>query len=251
MGGYSFSSEDFSGRTALITGAARGLGREIGQMFHDRGARIILVDIDNRVEQTAADIDPESKTAIGKIADLTDDKSVALLREAVIQEIGDIDTLINNAGAYAPHAIRDISGSDFDERIAINLKTVFLTTQAFMDSLSSTQCGRVVNIASADAYRPKVTNAPYAAAKAGVISLTKSFAAELAPNVLVNGVSPGPIVTETAKTQGWLEQAIDKHPLGYAAVPKDIGRVVLFLASPSNKFMNGETVVVNGGTIMI
>jgi len=84
-----------------------------------------------------------------------------------------------------------------------------------------------------------------------VISLTKSFAAELAPNVLVNGVRPGPIVTETAKTQGWLEQAIDQHPLGYAAVRKDIGRVVLFLASPSNKFMNGETVVVNGGTIMI
>ena len=115
----SFSSKEFSQRTVLITGTARGLGREIGQMFHDRGARIILVDIDNRVEQTAAGIDPESKTAIGKIADLTDDKSVASLRDAVIQEIGDIDTLINNAGAYAPHAIRDISGSDFDERIQI------------------------------------------------------------------------------------------------------------------------------------
>ncbi len=201
----SFSSEEFCGRTVLITGAAQGLGREIGQMFHDYGARVILVDIDNRVEQTAADIDPESKTAIGKIANLTDDDSVALLRDTVIQEFGDIDTLINNAGTYAPHAIRDVSGSDFDERIAVNLKTVFLTTQAFMDSLSSTQSGRVVNIASADAYRPKVTNAPYAAAKAGVISLTKSFAAELAPNVLENGTSPGPNVTETAKTQGWLE----------------------------------------------
>ena len=251
MGEDSFLSEEFCGRTVLITGAARGLGREIGQMFHNHGARIILVDVDSRVEQTAADIDLESKTAIGKIVDLTDDRAVASLRDAVIQEIGNIDTLINNAGTYTPHAIRDISGSDFDERIAINLKTVFLTTQACMDSLSSTQCGRVVNIASADAYRPKVTNAPYAAAKAGVVSLTKSFAAELAPNVLVNGVSPGPIVTETAKTQGWLQQAIDKHPLGYAAVPKDIGRVVLFLASPANKFMNGETVVVNGGTIMI
>ena len=251
MDGNSFSSEEFSGRTALITGAAQGLGREIGKMFHDHGARVILVDIDKRVQQTAADIDSDSKRTIGKIADLTEDKSVASLRDAVVQEFGHIDTLVNNAGTYAPHAIRDISGSDFDERIAINLKTVFLTTQAFMNSLSSTQSGRVVNIASADAYRPKVTNAPYAAAKAGVISLTKSFAAELAPNVLVNGVSPGPIVTETAKTQGWLEQAIDQHPLGYAAVPKDIGRVVLFLASPSNKFMNGETVVVNGGTIMI
>ena len=251
MDGNSFSSEEFSGRTVLITGAAQGLGREIGQMFHDHGARIILVDIDKRVQQTAEDIDSGTTTAIGKIADLTDDTSVSSLRDAVVQEFGHIDTLINNAGTYAPHAIRDISGSDFDKRIAINLKTVFLTTQAFMDSLSSTQSGRVVNIASADAYRPKVTNAPYAAAKAGVISLTKSFAAELAPNVLVNGVSPGPIATDTAKTQGWLEKAINHHPLGYAAVPQDIGRVVLFLASPSNRFMNGETIVVNGGTIMI
>jgi len=154
-------------------------------------------------------------------------------------------------GKYTPVAISDITEDEFDDLIAINLKTVFLVTQCFMKDLLEREFGRVVNIASSDAYIPKVTNAHYAAAKAGVVSLTKTFAAELAPHVLVNGVSPGPISTETAQSQGWLQNAIKKNPLGRAAEPSDIAEVVLFLASEKNRFINGETVIVNGGATMV
>ncbi len=242
---------DFSGRFVLVTGAAQGLGFAIGEMFFHSGATVVLVDLNPGVEKAAANLDPTGVRAIAKIADVTSGKSVTALRDSVIGDIGQIDTLINNAGKYLPQKICDISSRDFDDLIAINLKGTFLVTQAFMETLAAGKQGRIVNIASNDAYVAKVTNAHYAAAKAGVVSLTKTFAAELAPNVLVNGVSPGPIKTDTAKTQGWLQQAIARNPLGRAAEPQDIGAVVLFLASLSNRFMSGETVVVNGGYSMI
>ena len=106
--------------------------------------------------------------------------------------------------------------------------------------------------ASTDAYVPKASMVHYAAAKAGVVSLTKSFAAELAPRgVLVNGVSPGAVASETAKSQGWLVKRIPVIPVGRAAEPSDIAEVVGFLASRKNGFVTGETVVANGGSVMI
>ena len=244
-------SMDFSGRTALVTGAAQGLGFAIAKMLCDAGARVVLVDLNPLVKKAAEDLSRAGAIAIGEVADVTSQEAVKALRARVNRQLGNIDILINNAGKYMPQAISDISGDDFDQLIAINLKSTFLVTQAFMTDLTSQSQGRIVNIASSDAYIAKVTNAHYAAAKAGVVSLTKTFAAELAPNVLVNGVSPGPIITETAKTQGWLEKAIAKNPLGRAAIPQDIGTVVMFLASKANCFMSGETVVVNGGHTMI
>jgi len=244
-------SMDFSGRTALVTGAAQGLGFTIAEMLCNAGARVALVDLNPLVRKAAEELTRAGAVVIGEVADVTSQESVKALHARVNQQFGKIEILINNAGKYKPQAISDISSDDFDHLIAINLKSTFLVTQAFMGDLASLDNGRVVNIASSDAYIAKVTNAHYAAAKAGVVSLTKTFAAELAPNVLVNGVSPGPIITETAKTQGWLEKAIAKNPLGRAAIPQDIGTVVMFLASKSNRFMSGETVVVNGGHTMI
>jgi 3-oxoacyl-[acyl-carrier protein] reductase len=220
-------TREFEGRVALITGAATGLGYVIAQEFHARGAFTVMVDQSNEVKEKAS--------VLGSI----------------LRTCGTIDTVVNNVGKYTPVAISDITEDDFDDLIAINLKTVFLVTQCFMKDLLEQPFGRVVNIASSDAYIPKVTNAHYAAAKAGVVSLTKTFAAELAPHVLVNGVSPGPISTETAQSQGWLANAIKRNPLGRAAAPSDIAEVVLFLASEKNRFINGETVIVNGGATMV
>ncbi|MFT5112848.1 MAG: 3-oxoacyl-[acyl-carrier protein] reductase [Parasphingorhabdus sp.] len=244
-------SFDFSGRAVLITGAAQGLGFAMAEMFSDSGAKVVLVDIDPGVKQAAESLSRNGAEALGEIADVTDRDSIVAMQQRVAQQFGKIDTLINNTGKYLPQTISEISSDDFDQLIAINLKSTFLVTQVFMSDLKSHEDGRIVNIASSDAYVAKVTNAHYAAAKAGVVSLTKTFAAELAPNVLVNGVSPGPIMTETAKSQGWLVKAIERSPLGRAAAPQDIGTVVLFLASKANRFMSGETVVVNGGHTMV
>lgn len=242
---------NFTGRTVLVTGAAQGLGFAIAKMFSENGANVALIDLNPQVEQSAQKLNSGKGFALARIADVTNGDSVASMRDSVLDEVGRVDILINNAGKYLPQKIEDITEQDFDDLIAINLKSVFLITQAFMKSLASESDGRIVNIASNDAYVAKVTNAHYAAAKAGVVSLTKTFAEELAPNVLVNGVSPGPIATDTAKTQGWLMKAISRNPLARAAEPEDIGEVVLFLASQSNRFMSGETVVVNGGYSMI
>ena len=242
-------SHEFEGRVVLVTGAATGLGSTIAQEFHARGALTAMVDQSNEVKEKASALG--SSRVLGLTADLTVRKEVEAVREEILLACGPIDTVVNNVGKYTPVAISDITEDEFDDLIAINLKTVFLVTQCFMKDLLEREFGRVVNIASSDAYIPKVTNAHYAAAKAGVVSLTKTFAAELAPHVLVNGVSPGPISTETAQSQGWLQNAIKKNPLGRAAEPSDIAEVVLFLASEKNRFINGETVIVNGGATMV
>ena len=242
-------SHGFEGRVVLVTGAATGLGSTIAQEFHARGAFTVMVDQSNEVKEKAAAWG--SSRVLGLTADLTVRKEVDAVRKEILLACGAIDTVVNNVGKYTPVAISDITEDEFDDLIAINLKTVFLVTQCFMKDLLEREFGRVVNIASSDAYIPKVTNAHYAAAKAGVVSLTKTFAAELAPHVLVNGVSPGPISTETAQSQGWLQNAIKKNPLGRAAEPSDIAEVVLFLASEKNRFINGETVIVNGGATMV
>jgi len=241
--------QEFEGRVVLVTGAATGLGSIIAQEFHARGAFTVMVDQSSEVEKRASDLG--GSRVLGITADLTVRKEVEEMRKEILLTCGTIDTVVNNVGKYSPVAISDITEDEFDDLIAINLKTVFLVTQCFMKDLLEREFGRIVNIASSDAYIPKVTNAHYAAAKAGVVSLTKTFAAELAPYVLVNGVSPGPISTETAQSQGWLENAIKRNPLGRAAEPGDIAEVVLFLASEKNRFINGETVIVNGGATMV
>lgn len=244
---------DFEGRIVLITGAAQGLGFSIAQQLGARGATLAMVDINNDTLQEAADALRKQDISIAEFScDVTDDASVANLRNQVVDRFGKLHVLINNVGYYKAIGIRDISGDEFDRVVAINLKSVFLTTQAFMDLMIETGPGRIVSVASNDAYVPKVTNAHYAAAKAGVVSLTKTFAAELAPHgILVNGVSPGAIATETAKSQGWLEKRIPMIPLGRGAEPGDIASVIAFLASGENRFMTGETVIANGGFLMV
>ena len=124
--------------------------------------------------------------------------------------------------------------------------------EAFMDSMIAKRYGRVVTIVTEDAYVPKPTIPHYAASKAALLSLIKTFAVELAPHqVLVNGVSPGAVATERAKSQSWLKERIPNIPVRRAAEPEDLAEVVLFLASPRNRFIVGETVIANGGFSMI
>lgn len=244
---------DFDNAVVVVTGAARGLGATLCRQFAERGAVLAVADIDtDGAERTAGALRDSGARASAFTVDVTDEASVNALRDGVLATLGVPAVLVNNAGAYPAQAIRDISGADFDRVVAVNLKSVFLVTRAFMDAMSGAGYGRVVNIASNDAYTPKPTMAHYAAAKAGVVSLTKTFALELAPHgVLVNGVSPGPVATESAKAGNWLAKRILELPVKRAAEPEDIGALVLFLASPQNRFLCGETVMANGGKTML
>ena len=244
---------EFANQVAVVTGAARGLGLAVAALLAKRGATVVMVDRDAAALHVAADVLRSSGFAIDDVAaDVTDEIALGLLAADVKRKHGAPDALINNAGGWRYGGIREISDVDWDWTFAVNLKSAFLTSRAFIDSMIERRSGRIVNVASTDAYVAKPALMHYAAAKAGVVSLTRSLALELAPhNILVTGVSPGAIATETAKAQDWLQKRIASIPLGRAAEPEDIAEVIAFLASRRNRFIVGETVVVNGGMVMV
>ena len=247
------STSEFDGDIAVVTGAAHGLGQAVSRLLALRGAHVVVADLDGDAAQAhARALEAEGLRAHAEEVDVTDEDSVDGLAGRVRAALGHTGVLVTNVGYYAAQPVREIRQADFQRVMDLNLTSVFLVTRAFMEDLAACEHARVVNVASNDAYVPKIRMAHYAAAKAGVVSLTKTFAAELADSgVQVNGVSPGAIATERAKSQGWLPTRIASIPLGRAAEPEDIAEVIAFLASRRNRFMTGETVIANGGYLMV
>lgn len=245
-------TKEFAGQVAVVTGAGRGLGKAIARLLHERGSYVFVVDLDPEAAE-AASVDIAGKEHGVSVAclDAGNEEELVALRERIGVEYGRLDILINNAGGWRYGRAHEISLSDWDWTFRTNVTVPFLTTRVLMELMIPRRYGRVVNVASTDAYRAKPTLPHYAAAKAAVVSLTKSFGEELARHqVLVNAVSPGPIATETARQQNWLEERAKLVPLGRVAEPEDIAEVILFLASPRNRFIVGETIIANGGILM-
>jgi NAD(P)-dependent dehydrogenase (short-subunit alcohol dehydrogenase family) len=245
---------EFADQVVVVTGAAQGLGLAIARKFADTGAVVFMTDVQgDKLEAAAAAISQSGARVHALATDCADPSSLRGLREAIEQLAGGrLDVLVNNAGGWRYGTAKEISTLDWNWTFRVNVDTVFFTTQALMDLMIARRYGRIVNVASSDAYRPKVKLPHYAAAKAAVVSLTKSLAEELAPHeVLVNGVSPGAMLTETARQQSWLPERIKSIPVGRAAEPEEMADLILFLASPRNRFMVGETVIANGGLWMV
>jgi len=244
---------DFDGQVALVTGAAQGLGRSIATLLACRGATVYLADLNGPgVEAVAADLRAQQLSATASCTDMADEPAVLALRDRIAAEAGRLDVLINNAGGWRYETIREVTAANWDWTFRVNLLSVFVASRACMDMMIARRYGRIVNIASTDAYRPKPTLPAYAAAKAAIVSLTRTFAEELAPHeVLVNAVSPGAMATETAKAQSWLAQRIPTIPVRRAAEPEDIAELVAFLASSRNRYVVGESVIANGGALMV
>jgi NAD(P)-dependent dehydrogenase (short-subunit alcohol dehydrogenase family) len=244
---------DFDGQVALVTGAAQGLGRSIATLLARRGAAVYLADLNGPgVEAVAADLRAQQLSATASCTDMADEPAVLALRDRIAAEAGRLDVLINNAGGWRYETIREVTAANWDWTFRVNLLSVFVASRACMDMMIARRYGRIVNIASTDAYRPKPTLPAYAAAKAAIVSLTRTFAEELAPHeVLVNAVSPGAMATETAKAQSWLAQRIPTIPVRRAAEPEDIAELVAFLASSRNRYVVGESVIANGGALMV
>ena len=240
--------KEFGGKVALVTGAARGLGKAIAERLGQRGARVHAIDCDGQTLQATISGMPAAGLAIRPhAADATNEAVLCKLSEQIRDEHGRLDILVNNAGGWRYGRFSEITLEDWHWTFDTNVLTAFLCTRAFSQMMIDQRYGRIVNIASIDAYIPKVTLPHYAAAKAAVISLTK----ELGPHqILVNAVAPGGIATETAKSQGWLESRIGGIPVRRNAEPEDIADVVLFLASDQNRFVAGETIIASGGAIM-
>jgi len=241
---------EFDGKTAIVTGGARGLGLAITRMLADRGAAVAIIDLD---EKTAAETARDLERHDGKVHHVAGDirfrdGARAAVAEAV-RQLGRLDILVNNAGVYPRKPLLEIDDEAWNHTFDVNLRGMYHVTAAAIRLMR--KAGRIVSIASIDAHIPYPKNAHYAAAKAGVISLTRSFAeACAADQILVNAVSPGPIATQQLRDLGILADLEKNTPLGRVAEPDDIAEVVCFLASDRNRFITGETIIASGGIIM-
>jgi 3-oxoacyl-[acyl-carrier protein] reductase len=237
------------GKNVVVTGAAGGLGSAISLTLAKAGAGVAVLDVNPDGAQVIVDkIKALGGNAVPVIGDLTTREGAHGLFAKAVEAFGHIDGLVNNAGIYPRRPIFEITDDEWNASLSVNVRGLYHMTVAAIEHMRPRREGRIVNIASIDAFKAHPKNSHYAATKAAVVSLTKTFGLEAAPlGILVNAVAPGPIATETAKKMGFLPSIEAETPLGRAAEPEDIAEVILFLISDRNRYMVGETVVAAGG----
>jgi 3-oxoacyl-[acyl-carrier protein] reductase len=242
---------DLTGRTALVTGSTRGIGRAIAEALAQAGARVAVVGRDQaKAAEAAAAL---GGGAQGFAADVGDPASIAALVESVEKAFGQIDILVNNAGLTRDNILFRVKDDDWDTVLDANLRGAFLAIRATARGMIKRRWGRIINIASIVGITGNKGQANYAASKAGLIGLTKSVAKELGSrNVLVNAVAPGFIETDmTAAMTPEARAALSGQiPLERLGSPRDIAGVVTFLASDYASYITGQTLVVDGGMVM-
>jgi len=242
-------------QVALITGAARGIGFEIAAELARAGARVAIVDVrEPEAKAAAQQLPAEGHDAIGLGADVTHKDQVAAAVQAVIDQWGRLDILINNAGICPMTPLAAISEAEWDLVLGVNLKGAFLCSQAIAPIMRQQQRGKIVSIASSAGQMGGIAvGLHYSASKAGLLGLTKSLARILAPDVQVNAVAPG--TTATDMIHEWDENAVanivKQIPLQRLGRPADVAAAVLFLVSPQAAFITGQTLSVNGGLLMV
>lgn len=234
------------GLRALVTGAAEGIGRGIAADLAARGCAVAGIDIKPVLVPGV----------IALSADVSDESSVMAAVYAADGALGGLDFVVNNAGVVLEKPLVDTTAAEFDKVIAVNLRGTFLVGREaarLFTAPGRKRPGRIINIASELAHLGRAEYSPYCASKAGVIGLTRSWARELAPDILVNAVAPGPTDTAMLKSERQydaLKETSEGIPLGRLGTPADIAAAVAFLASPSASFITGAVLNVNGGAAM-
>lgn len=243
------------GKTALVTGASRGIGRAVALCLAAEGARVAINYAGNvkAAEEVKASVEAAGGTAILCQADIADSAAVEAMIADVVKEFGAIDILVNNAGITRDTLLMRMKDEDFAKVLDTNLKGVFYCTKAVSKLMMKKRSGRIVNMASVVGLVGNAGQTNYAAAKAGVIGFSKSAAKELASRgITVNVVAPGFIGTDM--TAGLPESVKEKMltdiPLGRMGEPEDVANAVLFLASDQASYITGQVVNVDGGMVM-
>lgn len=254
-----------TGRTAIVTGGAMGIGRGIVERLAEAGASVVVADADlEAAETTVKELTEQGRSAMAMYADVGDPDDVHRLVADTIGWRGRVDILVNDAGIFPSMPVLDMGPDDFDRVIRTNLRGVFLCSrEAALRMRSQDSGGRIINITSIDALHPSsVGLAHYDASKHGVWGFTKNLALELAPHgIWVNAIAPGAIATPGVASmqssvpgapdpQATLEAFLAHVPMGRVGAPDDIARAALFLASDLASYITGTQIVVDGGRLL-
>jgi 3-oxoacyl-[acyl-carrier protein] reductase len=244
---------NLTNKIALVTGSARGIGREIALKLAEAGADLAVNDIPSAaaaLEGVAGEIKSHGRQALAVTADVSSAEDVTLMVEEVVKKFGKIDILVNNAGVTRDGLVMRMSDADWDTVLDIDLKSVFLCTRAALRPMLKQRWGRIVSIASIVGIHGNAGQANYAAAKGGIIAFTRSVAKEVASRgITVNAIAPGYI--DTKMTQDLDEKRSDelmkRVPMGYPGTPRDVAEAVAFLASEEARYITGQVLGVDGG----
>ena len=248
------------GSRAIVTGAAQGIGEAIAKTLAREGASVGIADINIQgAKRVAYEIENMSGLALHIQVDATQLNQVAEMVRSVLEQWKTIDILVNNAGGFSKFfSILEITEAEWDQIIALNLKSVFLCTQVVVKHMMERRKGRIINIASQTSLGPNPfvpSYPPYGAAKAGVVGLTKHLAKELGPyGITVNAISPGVCLTprsQKLRDAETLKRMADTSPLGHMVEPQDIAEAVLFLASETGRYITGINLSVNSGAMIV
>ena len=244
---------DLTGKIALVTGASGGIGGAVARVLHDHGATVVLSG--TRLEALNAIRDSLKERAHAVVCDLSDAASVeALPKNAETQAGGSIDILVNNAGITKDNLFLRMKDEEWDKVIAVDLTAAFRLSRAMLRGMMKKRWGRIISITSVVGATGNPGQGNYAAAKAGLVGMTKSLAAEVGSrSITVNCVAPGFIQTPMtdALTEDQKKSLFDRIPVGRFGAPDDVAAAVLYLASNEAAYVTGQTLHVNGGMAMI
>lgn len=241
-------------KVAIITGAGKGIGRATAIKFAAEGARVIVSDVDmTSIDETVNEIQAAGGKALGFKVNITDKQDVTAMTQAVFEQYGRIDVLVNNAGIILDAQLSKMTDEQFDKVIDVNLKGTYLCTKAVVDIMLAQKSGVILNASSIVGIYGNFGQTNYAATKFGVIGMTKSWAKELGrKGIRSNVVCPGFIATTilTAMPEKVIKAMEEKVPLGRLGTPEEIANVYAFLASDEASYVNGAVIEVSGGTVI-
>jgi len=245
----------FKDKVVLVTGSAQGIGREIALAFCREGADVVISDINaQKAAETSLEIESQGRKSLALELNVVDFKAVEEALNKILDKFGKVDILVNNAGITRDNLMLRMGDADWDAVIDVNLKGTFNCIKAVSRVMMKQRQGKIVNIASIIGIIGNAGQANYSASKAGIIALTKTSAKEFASrNININAVAPGFIQTDmTAKlSEERRQMMLAQIPLSRLGVPQDVANACLFLASEEAGYITGQTIVVDGGMVMV
>lgn len=244
---------NLSGKTAVVTGASKGIGRSIALLLAQNGADIaLLARNEKELAEVAREIEGIGRKACPVTVDLTDMDAIPKVIEKVYQQFGRIDILVNNAGMNIPKKVEEVTEEDWDQVIDINVKSVFFISKAVGKYMKAAEQGKIINVSSQMAFVGYYKRSAYASSKGAITQLTRSLSIEWAPyNINVNAVAPTfietPMTRKMLDDKEFKEDVLSRIPLGRLAREEDLFGAFVFLASNASDMVTGQTLIVDGG----